>query len=284
MSQLSILKSIALDSSAGVPPPVARASRPRRLFLLLRRGFLPRGFLGSGLLLGMSLGSLNFDFVLVLFRCGLLHLRLLLFQLRGLKALPVKSNLRDAHSAERLPVPAQLLILLLALVVENQNLRSAAFFHEFADDPRSRFWLSDLTFSTRHSQYLRELHLAIGACGQLLHSNHIPGRHPVLLPAGADNRVHTFASVKISLKASVLRNPAHTGATLMPAELPCLLCFPPRRFSSQGRRPQNGSASTVKLSYSSVRCGNRSMRTLRIAGGCARMPAILRQLQGGFQE
>ncbi len=38
----------------------------------------------------------------------------------------------------------------------------------------------------------------------------------------------------------------------------CLLCFPPRRFSSQGRRPQNGSASTGKLNYFSVRCGNRS--------------------------
>src|SRR5229473_1316814 len=90
------LKSIALDSSAGVPPAVARASRPRRLFLLLRRGFLPRSFLGRSLLLGMSLGSLNFDFVLVLFRRGLLPLRLLLFQLGSLKALPVKRNLRDA--------------------------------------------------------------------------------------------------------------------------------------------------------------------------------------------
>src|SRR5208283_2897494 len=38
----------------------------------------------------------------------------------------------------------------------------------------------------------------------------------------------------------------------------CLLCFPPRRFSSRDRRPQNGSASTGKLHYSNVRCGNRS--------------------------
>jgi hypothetical protein len=49
----------------------------------------------------------------------------------------------------------------------------------------------------------------------------------------------------------------------------CLLCFPPRRLSSQGERPQNGSASTGKLSYSSVRCGNRSMRALRIVNQCA---------------
>src|SRR5579863_10264784 len=39
-----------------------------------------------------------------------------------------------------------------------------------------------------------------------------------------------------------------------------LAVFPPRRFSSQGRRPQNGSASTVKLNYFIVRCGNRSNR------------------------
>ncbi len=42
------------------------------------------------------------------------------------------------------------------------------------------------------------------------------------------------------------------------ADFLCLLCFPPRRFSSQGRRPQNGSASTGKLNHFSVCCGNRS--------------------------
>src|SRR5947209_7628168 len=120
IDQLSILKYL-------------EKSRPRSLFLLLWCRLLPRSFLRRSLFLGMSLGSLNFDFVLVLFRRGLLHLRLLLFQLRGLKALPVKSNLRDAHSAEGLPVPAQLLILLFALVMKNQNLRASALFHQFAD-------------------------------------------------------------------------------------------------------------------------------------------------------
>jgi hypothetical protein len=71
----------------------------------------------------------------------------------------------------------------------------------------------------------------------------------------------------------------------------CLLCFPPRRFSSQGRRPQNGSASTAKLNYSSVRCGNRSMRALQNTQTCARIPPVvnkfsginLRKNQGGTQ-
>ena len=93
---------------------------------------------------------------------------------------------------------AQLLVLLLALVVENQNLRAASLFHQLADHSRSRLRFADLAFSARHRQYFGELHLAIGARSQLLHSNHVSGRHPVLLASGADNRVHTSASVKIS--------------------------------------------------------------------------------------
>src|SRR5580658_1915295 len=187
---------LSFESSAGVPPAVVSAFRAANLFLL--RCTLLGRFLGRSLLLGMSLRG-RFGFVLVLFRRrSLLHLGLLLHQLRSLEALPVKSNLSDAHGSVGLPMSAQLLVLLLALVVENQNLRATAFFHQLADNPRSRFRLPDLTFSTGHSQNLRELDLAIGARGQFLHSNHISGRHPVLLAAGADNRVHTSASVKMS--------------------------------------------------------------------------------------
>src|SRR5216684_5912641 len=74
----SILKSIALHSSAGVLAGCRESVSPRSLFLLLWCRLLLRGFLGRSLLLGMSLGSLNFGFVPVLFRRGLLHLRLLL--------------------------------------------------------------------------------------------------------------------------------------------------------------------------------------------------------------
>ena len=48
------------------------------------------------------------------------------------------------------------------------------------------------------------------------------------------------------------------GAVKWLADLP-VLAFPPRRFISQGVPPQNGSASTGKLNYFSVRCGNRSI-------------------------
>src|SRR5208337_2474438 len=186
---------IPSESSAGVPPAVARTSCPRSLFLL-RCSLLRCALLRSSLLLS-GLRS-RFSFVLFLVRCSLFHLGLLFRQLRSFEALPVKSDLGDAHRGIGLPVSAQFLVLLLALVMENQNLRAAAFFHQFADHPRARLRLADLTFSTRHSQNLRELHLAVSARGQLLHSNHVSGRHPVLFATGADNRVHTSASVKMS--------------------------------------------------------------------------------------
>src|SRR6202050_1527773 len=115
---LSILKVAPVacpERSRKVPPAVAKASRPRSLFLLLRRSFLSGMLLRRSLFLGMVLLSLA-AFRLVLVN-SLLHLGLLLRQLRSLEALPVKRNLRDAHRTIRLPVPAPLLILLLALVM-----------------------------------------------------------------------------------------------------------------------------------------------------------------------
>jgi len=47
--------------------------------------------------------------------------------------LPIKSDLGDSHRCIRLPVTPQFLILLLALVVEYQDLGAAAFFHDLAD-------------------------------------------------------------------------------------------------------------------------------------------------------
>src|ERR1700733_277611 len=184
-------------SSAGVPPAVARGFCPRSLSLL--RCLLSCTLLRRSLLFGVSLDGFHFSFVLFLVcRRSLLRLRLLFLERGSLEALPVKCNLSNAHGSVGLPVSAQLLILLLALVMENQNLRSASFFHQLANDSRACLRLADLAFSTRHCQYLGKLHLAIGARCQPLHSNHISGRHPVLFAAGADNRVHTLASVKMS--------------------------------------------------------------------------------------
>src|SRR5580693_7597839 len=136
---------MSLESSAGDPPALAN------LFLLLWCGFLRRSFLGRSLLLGVPLGGLGLVmvFVLVFFRVrrSLLHLGFFLRQLGSLEALPVKSNLGDAHRGIGLPVSTQLLVLLLALVMEDQNLGAATFLDQLPDNPRSRLWLADLSLA-----------------------------------------------------------------------------------------------------------------------------------------
>src|SRR5215472_695797 len=82
--------------------------------------------------------------------------------------------------------------------MENQDLRAAPFSDHLADDARVRL-ISDLTFFARDRDH-RELELPFAPRPDFLHSNHIARRHPVLLPSGADNRVHTSASVKCRLK------------------------------------------------------------------------------------
>ena len=89
---------------------------------------------------------------------------------------------------------AKFLVLLLALVVKNQDLRAAAFFHNLADYPRIRL-LAYFALFAGNCQH-RELHQPVATSAHFLHSNYIPGRHPVLLSTGADNRVHTSASVE----------------------------------------------------------------------------------------
>src|SRR5215469_16388563 len=116
-------------------PAIARATRPRPgLFLPCR--FLRR-LLGCSFL-RLSLLGLGLCFVLFDGCAYLLWLRFLLQKLRSFEALSAKGNLGDAHSRKRLPMPAQLLVLLLALVVEDQNLRAASFFHHFAQHARVR--------------------------------------------------------------------------------------------------------------------------------------------------
>src|SRR5437660_2521415 len=70
----------------------------------------------------------------------LLHLYLFLWKFRRLERLSIKSNLGDADRGVVLPVSAQLLILLLALVVEDQDLLAASLLDDLASykSPGSR--------------------------------------------------------------------------------------------------------------------------------------------------
>src|SRR5712692_6426159 len=100
----------------------------------------------------------------------------------------------------------QLLVLLLPFVVEDQDLIAAPLLHDFADDSRFRLWPPDLARLARDRQHIAELNLPVCAVALALHPNHIAGRHPVLLSSGADNRVHTYASVE-SMPVAHCREP-----------------------------------------------------------------------------
>src|SRR5438445_11968383 len=80
---------------------------------------------------------------LLLFPCfcrwrGLLGLRYFLFQRGGGEGLAVKRNLGDTHRGERLTRSPQALVLLLALVMENQNFLVSSSSHHRADLARYR--------------------------------------------------------------------------------------------------------------------------------------------------
>src|SRR5215469_9193395 len=180
-AMMSSLRRLVRRLSRGRLAPV-----PYDLFLLggflrrlLRCSLLRLGFLGLWLCFGLFGGC----------RLYPLGLRFLLRKFRGFKALSAKRDLPDAHGRVRLPMPAQLLVLFLALVVEDQDLCAAPFFHHFAHHARVRL-IADLPFFARHGHH-GEFHLTVAAGPHFLHPDHIARRHPVLLPTGADNRVHT---------------------------------------------------------------------------------------------
>src|SRR5579862_5557057 len=156
---------------------------PSVLFLLFRGGFL-----------GGSFRRLCFWFV-GLDGFYLLRLRFLLGKVGSFEALSANGDLGDAHGGEGLAMAAQFLVLLLALVVEDQDFRTAALLDDLADYARVGL-LADLTGLAGYGQHIGELHLAIGAGAQFLDSNHIARRHPVLLATGADNRVHKPSSIE----------------------------------------------------------------------------------------
>ena len=116
-------------------------------------GFLAAAFFAGafGLRLGASAASTFFS------------LGFFLGQLGRRELLPVKRDLGDAHGGESLPMSAQLLVLLLALVVEDQNLRAATLLHDFAGHERIRTGLANLPAARRNRQHVVEFDLAVGA-------------------------------------------------------------------------------------------------------------------------
>jgi hypothetical protein len=134
---------------------------------------------------------------LVFFGVGRLYLLRLCFflgKVGGLEALPAKSDFGDADGSEVLTMSTKLLVLLFALVMEDQDLGAASLFDDLADYAGIGL-ISDLTFFAGNGDY-GELDLSVGS-GELLDANDVSGRYPVLLSTCADHRVHTFASVNV---------------------------------------------------------------------------------------
>src|SRR5215469_2518440 len=155
------------------------------------------------------------------------RLRLFPGQFGSGKFLAVEGDLGDTHRGESLAVSAQLLVLLFALVVEHEDLGAAALLDHFAHYacfPR----LCALPFAAGNGKHIVELHGTFGARALSLDSNYVAGRNPVLLATGADDRVHSSASVKINPRRTLAR----CGNLL---NFLCLLCSP-RRGSRRRKR------------------------------------------------
>src|SRR5438067_5254591 len=178
--------------------------RSRVLQLLRTTIILIPSDVGSGQQLLLLLGLLGRR----LFRCLLLCrglcctfsrlgfsclLRLCFFfrQLGSAEGLPVVSNFRYAHGRKRLAVSAQLLVLLLALVVEHQNFIGTALLKDLPANAGSRLRLGDLTIFALDRTYFIESNVSVGAVADFLHPDHVPGSDSILFTTGADHRVHT---------------------------------------------------------------------------------------------
>src|SRR5579859_201032 len=83
----------------------------------------------------------------------------------------------------------QLLVLLFALEVEDQDLVATTLFHHAADYARAASRLSDCAGLARDGQHVGELDGAV-LTRLLVNFDHVSGRDAKLSSPGADNRVH----------------------------------------------------------------------------------------------
>jgi len=85
-----------------------------------------------------------------------------------------------------------LLVLLLALEVEDQDLISASRIHHLAADYRALHG-TDLAFLAGHGQHILELDDLTVAFWHLLNFHYVSGSYSILLAPGADDCVHKLS-------------------------------------------------------------------------------------------
>src|SRR4051812_44806504 len=126
---------------------------------------------------------------------SLLRLLLARWLIGGGELLPVERDLGDAHGGKGLAVSRELLVLLFALEVEDEDLVRAALFDRAADHARTRLRTADLALLPADGEHVGELDLPVRG-GGFLDLDHVPGCDAILLSPGANDRVHTIASDK----------------------------------------------------------------------------------------
>src|SRR6266478_1129337 len=236
------------DPYSSSPLPVAAGSshdESALLLLLFRRSLLSRRFLVRHMLLrGLPRPRRAFHLVAALVFAALVrlfHLLLFFHQRRRLERLPIKRNLCNPDRRIVLPESAQLLVLLLALVMEDQDLLTASLLDHLAGYARARTRRHNAARLGRNRQHVAELHKSIRV-GLFFHPDHIARGDTVLFSTCADHRVHKLSLC--SCRDGALPRPSR--AQLGRYNL-VLAVFPQRLVTGNAARPQNGSASTGKL-------------------------------------
>src|SRR5437763_14370123 len=128
-------------------------------------------------------------------RCFFLWLHFFSRQLGRGKLLSVIGDLRNSHGGKWLPVSGNFFVLFLALVMEDQDFLGSTVADYLTGHKGTRFWTRNLSGAGRNREHVAELYFAILIASLGFQANHISGRHPILLSTGADDRVHSDASV-----------------------------------------------------------------------------------------
>src|ERR1700681_1579489 len=121
-----------------------------------------------------------------------LYFLLSLHQLRRFERLPIVSNLGDADSGVVLPVPTQLLVLFLALVMEDKNFVSASLLDNLAGHECLRSRGRNVTRLSRNCEHVAKGHASV-LVSLLFHPDHIAWGDAILLSTCADHRVHRLS-------------------------------------------------------------------------------------------
>jgi hypothetical protein len=110
-------------------------------------------------------------------------------QIWSRELLTVESDLGNAHGGKGLAMSKDLLVLLFALEMEDQDFVGPSRLHYLAAHPRASAE-ADLAFLAGNGQNVIELDFVPMACGQFLDFHYVSGSNAILLSPGANHRVH----------------------------------------------------------------------------------------------